>query len=61
MSSTRIRTCTTCGSAFEVPRQPGRPAEKCSDRCRQIAAREHQRNYLMRLVTRELEGLLQAA
>ncbi len=42
------RSCTVCGTAFTVPRTPGRPAEKCSERCRVIAQRQHRRNYILR-------------
>ena len=60
MPSTRTQTCSTCGSPFEFFRRPGRPPEKCSDQCRAIAQRIHQRNYLVRLTARESRGLLAA-
>lgn len=50
MADVRIRTCTVCGEDFESARTIGRPPSKCSEACRRIAQRAHQRAYMRRLI-----------
>ncbi|MBQ6650274.1 MAG: hypothetical protein IJM67_03395 [Atopobiaceae bacterium] len=38
-----IRICERCGREFEAKEGPGRPARYCSDRCRDRARRERER------------------
>jgi hypothetical protein len=63
VADSHIRICTECGAPFESPRTLGRPAEKCSSRCRALAARKSRQKYDRSLIEarNQLAALLGSA